>query len=171
MLVYKFNWLYAYFKSSVEKYIVFCDSGALNCWEMDSISVSIFGIWYFFLWMALFNTFDSSASFTVWSFFTVTTIGDIKYLSGQLESFIICFSSNNFLNSLLVFSFKLIVIRLPFWCLGGKSLWNLDFATWFLDLPMRDISSGKVFALCSLYWRRRNIVDVITFMRCRFCYC
>ena len=149
VLVSKYNWLYAYFKSIVENYVVFCDTGALICWEMDSISVSKYGIWYSFLWMALFNTFESSASFIIWSFFTVTTIGDMKYLSGQLESFMICFSSNNFSSSLLTFPCKLIGMRLTFWCLGWKSIWNLDFATWFFDLPIRDISSGKVFAICS----------------------
>ena len=60
------------------------------------------------------------------------------------------FSSNNFLSSILTFSCRLIGIRRLFWCLGWKSLWNLYFATWFFDLPVRDINSGKVFAICSL---------------------
>ena len=138
------------FKSIVEKYVVFCDAGALFCWEMDSISGSLFGVWYLFLWMDLYNTFESDASFIVWSFFTVTTFGDMKYLSRHLEIFMIRFSSNKFLSSILIFCCKLFGIRLPFWCLGWKSLWNLDFATWFFDPPIRDINSGKVFAIC--FW-------------------
>ena len=146
----KYNWLYAYFRSSVEKYVVFYGAGAPKCWEIDSISESILGIWYLFLWMALFNILKSIASLQVWSFFTVTTIGDMKYLSGKLETFIICFSSSNFFSSLLSLSCRLIGIRLPFWCLGWKFLWKLDWATWFLDLPMRDTKFGKVFGICSL---------------------
>ena len=146
----KFNWLYAYFKSIVEKYVVFFGAGALICWEIDSIKVSMFDIWYLFLWMDLFNTFESTASFIVWSFFTVTTMGDMKYLSGQLESFMICFSASNFLSSVITFSWRLIGIRLPFWCLGWKSLWILDFATWIFDRPIRDTKPGKVVAICSL---------------------
>ena len=146
----RFNWLYAYFKSIVEKYAVFCGARALICWDIDSISVSMFGIWYLFLWMALFNTFEFSASFIVWSFFTVTTMGDMKYLSGQLESFMMCFSASNFLSSVLTLSWRLIGIRLPFWSLGWKSLWNSDFATRIFHLPIRDIKPGKVLAICSL---------------------
>ena len=66
--------------------------------------------------------FEFSASLIVWSFSTVTTIGDIKYLSGQLVSFIMCFSANNFLSSLLTLSCRLKGMRLPFWCLGCKCL-------------------------------------------------
>ena len=79
-----------------------CDAGALICWDIDSISVSILGIWSLFLWMALFNTFESSASLIDLSFLTITTIGEIKYLSGQLVNFIMYFSSIKFLSSLLI---------------------------------------------------------------------
>ena len=51
--------------------------------------------------MALFRVFESSVSLIVCSFFRVTTMGDMKNLSGQLENFIMCFSSNNFSSSLL----------------------------------------------------------------------
>ena len=51
--------------------------------------------------MALFRIFKSSASLIKWYFFTMTKMGDMKYLSGQLESFIMCFSSKNFLSSIM----------------------------------------------------------------------
>ena len=142
--------MFAFFKSNVEKYVVSCGARALICWEIGSMSVSILGISHLFLWIVLFNFLESSSSLFDWSLFTVTAMRDMKFLSGQLKSFIQCFSTNNFLSSQLTLSWRLFGMRLPFWCLGWKSLWKLDLATWFFDLPVREIRLGKFLAICSL---------------------
>ena len=61
------------------------------------------GIWYLFLWRILINIFEASANLIDWSLLTVTTIGEINYLSGQLVSFIMRFSAKIFLSSFLLY--------------------------------------------------------------------
>ena len=133
------------------------------------MSVKKLGIWYLFLWIAFFSILDFRANLIDWSFFTVTTMGDIIYLSGLLESFIMCFSSNDFLSSMWTLSWRFIGMRLPFWCLGWTSLWKLDLATWFFDLPMCEIRLGKFLAICSL--NSVNAEMVLTWLLCTEEYC
>ena len=71
--------------------------------------------------------FESSASFTVSSFLTVITIGLINCLSKHLSSLIICFCSNNLFNSASTLSCKCMGMRLPFCCIGSKSLLKMGF--------------------------------------------
>ena len=50
----------------------------------------------YFLWKDLFIIFESKASLTVLSLFTVLTLGEIKFLSEHLFSFVMCFSASIF---------------------------------------------------------------------------
>ena len=59
-------------------------------------SKSMFGIYYMFLWINCLIFFESNASSTVWSFFTVMTIGLINCRSAYLFNLIMCFWSINF---------------------------------------------------------------------------
>ena len=77
---------------------------------------------------------ESRASLTVWSFFTVITIGLINCLSEHLSSLMMCFWSINLFNSV---SCRYIGIRLPFFCIGSNSLLNCVLITWCFDFPMR----------------------------------
>ena len=100
---------------------------------MESISVSIFGIWYLFLCIDLLRTLESNANFIVWSRLTVITRGEINYWSEQLFSFFMCPSSRSFLISQFTRSCRLMGTLLPFWCFGWKFLWNLDLTIWIFD--------------------------------------
>ena len=93
------NWLYAYRRWMVEKSTsLSCDDSEIDC-AILSIRQSIFCIWYLFLWIALFMTLESMASFFVLSLLTVITIGEIKFLSLHLSSMIMLPFFCNFLSS------------------------------------------------------------------------
>ena len=65
------------------------------------------------------------------------TTGLMKCSSEHFVSFWICFSSINFLSSLSTFSVRCNGILRPLCCVGWNSFLNVDFATWFFDLPKR----------------------------------
>ena len=71
-------------------------------------------VWHLilFLWIALFRTLESRASFTDWSFLTVITMGEIKFLSEHSCNFSICPCSESFFNSSDTLSNKFIGTRL-----------------------------------------------------------
>ena len=119
----RLSWLHAYFNSNVEKHAVSCASSVFNfCWIV-SIKLSIFGKWYLFLWIDLFNIFKSKASLTVLSLFTVITMGEIKFLSEQLFNFMMCSSASIFLSSALTSGCKLIItLRLFLICRSKISM-------------------------------------------------
>ena len=94
---------------------------------MESISVSIFSIYYLFLCMAFLRVLESKANFIVWSLLTVITIGEIKFWSEQLLSYSMCPSSRSFLISLLSRTCKIMGTLLPFWCLGWKIFLKIRF--------------------------------------------
>ena len=76
---------------------------------------------------------------------TVITTGLMKYSSEHDVSFLICLSSIKFLSSFSTFSTRCSGIRLPLCCVGLISLLNVDFATWFRDLP-------SLVHRCGYFW-------------------
>ena len=59
-----------------------------------------------------------------------------------------CFSSNSFSISVLTKGWKLIGTRRPFWCVAVKIFWNADLTECFNDLPIREIKTGNLIAIC-----------------------
>ena len=102
-------------------------------------------IWYLFLWIASFRSFESSAILTLLSFLTVITTGPMKYSSEHFSSLIICLSSISFSNSCS--PVLLSVIGLVYLCvvLGVNFSLKVDFATWFFERPRRVHRCGYFF--------------------------
>ena len=100
-----------------------------------SIRWSMLCIWYLFLWIASFNSLESSAIFTLLSFFTVITTGLMKHSSEHFSRRFICLSSIKFSSSFSTRSNRCSGTLLPLCCVGLKFSLNVDFAMWFFDLP------------------------------------
>ena len=147
------TWLYAYRKSIVEKSTSpSCDDSEID-WAILFIRQSMFCIWYLFLWMALFIILESMASFIAFSLLTVITIGDMKFLSLHLSSFITLPFSCNFLSSCSIWFCKCIATLRPRWWIGVKFVLNLDFTLWFIDRPIRFTRLENCFAInCFKLW-------------------
>ena len=110
-----------------------------------SIRWSMLCIWYLFLCIASLSIFESNAILMDWSDLTVITTGLMKYSSENDVSFLTCLSSVNFSSSFSTFSTRCSGIRLPLCCVGLISLLNVDFATWFCDLP-------SLVHKCGYFW-------------------
>ena len=80
------------------------------------------------------------------------TRGDIKYLSGQLESFIMYFSYNNFFEFFIDLILKINSYASTFLVSKLEIFVKVKFSrtTRFFVLPIREIRLGKFFAMCSL---------------------
>ena len=63
------------------KYELFGAAFELIFCEIGCFKLCIFGIWYLFLWIDLFKTFESRANFIDPSFLTVITMEEMKFLS------------------------------------------------------------------------------------------
>ena len=79
------------------------------------------------------KNFRTNFCFIDWFFLSVTTIGDIKYLSEQFVSFVMCFLSSIFWSSELTLDCRLKIYVSFFWCLGWKCFRNFDLATCLVE--------------------------------------
>ena len=128
---------------------------SLMCCKTESIRLSMFGIWYLFLWIALFKVFESRANLTDLSFLTVITIVEIKFLSKHSCKFSICswpesfFSSsdtlcNKFIGTRLfdvmgytvyeILSEMYVTFTYQFWKLNEEN--RLQFVFWLDSIPV-----------------------------------
>ena len=140
------------------------------CCDIVSINMSILGIWYLFLCMALFSTLESNAGFIDWSFFTVITIGEMKSSSEQLDIFSIWPSVCNLSNSADTLGWRFIGTRRPFWCFAVNFWWNFDSATCVLDKPIQETKWGNCFAIVSLIVHV-EVLMLLTHLPLSGCYC
>ena len=143
----KLHWLYAYFKSSVEKYVVSIDAFVFNFCRIVSIKLSILGIWYVFLCINLFSIFESSANLN--KFISFNSYSNWIYeLCRSNYSILISFSSNSFLSSAFTKGWGFIRTRLRFWCVSAKFLWYLGLTVCMRDLSFLEMWPGKSRAIC-----------------------
>ena len=125
---------------------IFAVDGSVSCSPTLSIRVSMFGIWYLFLCIAVLRILESSANLILLSFFTVMTIGDIKNLSEHDFSFSICPICCNLFNSEETSSCRWTGIRRPFWWRTVYSSLKVERATWDFDCPFLVTKSGNFSA-------------------------
>ena len=119
MLLFSGIWLYAYLRSILlnhqgPSFFLF----DAICIARESVKWSMLWIWYLFLWIALFSSFESSAIFIDLSFSTVITTGLINKSSGHFSKRIIWLSSINSCNSCSNFSIRCKGTRLPLCWVG-----------------------------------------------------
>ena len=129
-------WLYAYLRSILLNHhgtslfllnVIFI--------ARESVRWMIPCIWYLFLWIALFNSFESIAIFIDLSFLTVITTGLMNRSSGHFSNRINWLSSTSSCNSFSTFSTRCKGTLLPLCCVGVFSFLKVDFAICFLLLP------------------------------------
>ena len=123
--------------------------------------------WYLLLWIALFNFFDSNASLTDFSFFTVITTGLTNRSSGHFYILMTCLSWINLSNSSIIFSRRWSDTLPPFCWFGIWFCLNIDLAIWFIVFPSRVHTWGHFslfkypfyyIFLCFYGWDRINWV-------------
>ena len=116
--------------------------------EIRFIKSSMFGIFGRRLMQLSFNFRESNAIFTVLSFFTVITAGEIKVFSGTSSSFSMCPDFINFLISFSTASCRWSGIGRAFCCTGFMSGFRLYF---YFCIFHRNVFSSDQFLvfLCS----------------------
>ena len=151
-------WPYAYRRSIVEKkYFAF--KRRFRDWLCDVVHQAVYILHLIFvLWIALFLTLESIASFIVLSRLTEITIGEIKFLSLHLSNLITLPFFCNFLSSSSTCDCRLIGILRPLWWMGVKFVSNFDLIVWFFDRPILFIRLG-IFL----------VIFIIKFYPSRFC--
>ena len=100
-------WLNAYFRSTWENRKLPCLFLLSEMYlATESIRLSMDCIWYLFLSIASFSSFESCASLIDWSCFTVITTGLMKTWSKHFSNFIIWFVLSKCCISLSTFSVR-----------------------------------------------------------------
>ena len=126
-------------------------------------------IWYLFLCIASFSSFESSAILIELSLLTVITTGLMKYSSEHFSNLIICLSSISFLSSFSTLSIRWMGTLLPLCCVGLKFCLNVDLAMWFFDFPKRVHRCGKFLKILCVICCWSGLMKLIVFSPCFVC--